>query len=160
LEWIPRTWRTFRQAAITCFVILVGFITFRDWGIGWIADWKAWLLVVVLSGLAGLGTWASDDMEAGADWFSYGKSWVRTYELTEVKLDKAWAVDRLELTDADGREISIKIIDIQNNPDLWNLVYNGILHSVHEGGAAVNERARQRLRLDLADRLPFGDDVA
>jgi hypothetical protein len=53
--------------------------------------------------------------------------------------------------------VSIKIINIQDNPDLWNLVYNGILHSVHHGGATANERARQRLHLDLKDPL-FSDE--
>jgi len=36
---------------------------------------------------------------------------------------------------------------IQQNPELWNLVYNGIRHSVHRGGAETNRRALDRLQL-------------
>jgi hypothetical protein len=49
--------------------------------------------------------------------FFHGKKrWVKTYELTEIKLAKAWGADKLELKDADGREVWIKITDIQDNP--------------------------------------------
>lgn len=160
LEWILRSWKSFRVAALTCFVILVGFLTLKDWGIGWMSVWWFWLLALGLSALAGLAIWSSDAMEAGADWFRYGRSWVKTYELTDIKLDKAWGSDDLELKDVDGHEIWVDILKVQKNPDLWNLVYNGILHSVHYGGATANERARERLRLDLEDRLLSGDDTA
>jgi hypothetical protein len=153
LEWIPRSWKKFKQYSIFYVILLVGFITLKDWGIAWVEDWRVWLMVAVLSGLGALATWSSDDMAAGADWFRYGKTWVKIYELTEVKLDKAMVADNLELKDAVGHEVSITITSIQNNLDLWNLVYNGILYSVHEGGAMVNERARDRLRLDLDDPL-------
>jgi hypothetical protein len=160
LEWIQKTWKTFRQASITCLVLLVAVLTLKDWGIGWVTVWWLWFLVIVLSGLAGLAIWSSDAMEAGASWFRHGKSWVKTYELTEIKLEKAWGADNLELRDAEDRVISIKITDIQDNPDLWNLVYNGILHSVIQGGATTNQRARERLHLDQNDRLSSTDDPA
>jgi len=141
-------------------ILLGGFLTLKDWGIDWMTHWTLWLTVMIISGLAALATWSSDDMEAGADWFSYGKTWVKTYELTEVKLSKAWGADDLEFKDAVGHEVSISILDIQNNPELWDLVYNGILHSMHYGGATANQRARDRLQLNLDDRLPSGDDPA
>jgi hypothetical protein len=158
LEWIPRSRKTFWQVAVSCFVILIVVALLKDWGLGWAGVWWVWPAFAVISILAGLAVWSSDDMEAGADWFSYGKSWVKTYELTHLEQKKAWASDSLELKDAAGREVSIKITDIQTNPDLWNLVYNGILHSVHYGGAHVNQRAVERLQLDAHDRLPSTDD--
>jgi hypothetical protein len=140
------------------FAILVGYMTLRDWGIGWMLSRWLWLTNIIISLLTGIVIRHSDAMEAGADWFKYGKSWVRIYELTVVKLDKAWGSDRLELKDSGDREVWIKIADIQNNPDLWNLVYNGILHSVHRGGAVVNERAVVCLLLDEPRSASAADD--
>jgi hypothetical protein len=139
-------------------VILVAFMTLKDLGLGWVTDWWLWLAIGSLSGLGTLLTGATEGMEAGADWFRYRKSWIRTYELIEIKLEKAWGTDSLSLKDADGRQLSIKIYDIQTNPDLWNLVYNGILHSVHRGGAVANERAVVRLRLDEPRSASAADD--
>jgi hypothetical protein len=161
IEWITRTWKGAYQVTATYLVLLFGLFSLKYWGIGWTTDWVLWLVIAVLCGIGTLISGATIAQEAGADWFRYGKSsWVKTYELNEVKLDKAWGADRLELKDTDGREVSIKIINIQDNPDLWNLVYNGILHSVHYGGATANERARTRLHLDLEARMPSGDDPA
>jgi hypothetical protein len=154
LEWIPRSWRSLRHYFVLYVILLIGFLTLKNWGITWFGDWVLWLTVLILSALGAAATWASDDMEAGADWFKYGKSWVKTYELTAIRLEKAWGSDRLELKDAHGRAVSIQILGIQTNPDLWNLVYNGILHSVHYGGAVANERAVARLRLDEPKSFP------
>jgi hypothetical protein len=158
LEWISRSWKAIPQVALFIFVILAGFATLKDWGIGWMRVWWLWLVAGGLSLLAGLAVWSSEGMEAGADWFKYGGSWVKTYELTEVNLEKSWGSDRLELKDVDGHDLSIKMLNIQINPDLWNLVYNGILHSVHYGGAVANERAVVRLRLDEPRSASAADD--
>jgi hypothetical protein len=158
LEWVLRTGKTFRGTALTCLLLSLVVLTLKDWGIGWMSVWWLWFLALGLSALAGLVIWSTGAMAAGADWFWYVGSWVQTYELTEIKLNKAWGPDELKLKDADGHEIWIETVKIQKNPDLWDLVYNGILHSVHYGGAIADERARNRLHLDLDDRLPSGDD--
>lgn len=149
LEWIPKDWGTLWKTSVTMFVIVVVATTLKDLGVGWMGTWWLWLMNVILSALFGLGTWSSEAMEAGADWFKYGRSWVKTYELTEVKLEvSSRGGDSLELKDAAGREVWITLSDIQSNWDLWNLVYDGIVHSVHHGGAVANEEAITWLLLD------------
>jgi len=85
-------------------------------------------------------------MSAGADWYKYGRRYVKTYELTSVKVKGtpgSWALD---LRDAEGRKVWTQLWRIQQNPRLWDLVYNGIRHSVCNG-AETNRRALDRLQL-------------
>lgn len=87
-------------------------------------------------------------MAAGANWFRRARrSWVATYDLVSVRVTKAWAANNLELKDSAGRGLSVKLTDIQENHRLWDLVYNGILHSVYSGRARTNQLARETLRL-------------
>ncbi len=89
-------------------------------------------------------------MAAGADWCRYGKYWIKIYELTEVKMRQSYTGWYIELTDADGRKLEQFIPGIQANTELWDLVYNGILHSVIKGGAKIDQRSRDKLGLDRA----------
>nr|WP_207631457.1 MULTISPECIES: hypothetical protein [unclassified Actinopolyspora] len=110
--------------------------------------WWLWLFVVpwpFVTLLAGRNT----RMSAGADWFRYGKKgFIRTYELTSVKVTTEGASRALRLNDAEQRTLSVQLNDIQRNRELWDLVYNGILHSVRGNGAETNKLARTFLDLD------------
>ncbi|GAA2339774.1 hypothetical protein GCM10009854_15230 [Saccharopolyspora halophila] len=89
-------------------------------------------------------------LSAGADWPCLGKkSFIKTYELTEVNATTGGAVRYLELEDARGNKLSVQLGDLQLNRELWDLVYNGILHSVYVRRAETNQMARDFLRLNL-----------
>lgn len=146
LEWFQPTSRSAVQAGILIALLVIGFLTLKDWGFGWIRVWWLWLIVAIPP-LPLFFALRAEKMAAGADWYARGKSWVDTYHLTSIRLVKAWGSPDLELEDADGRRVSISIADIQRNRELWDLVYNGIRHSVYKGRAAPNQMARDALQL-------------
>lgn len=93
-------------------------------------------------------------MSAGAEWVALSDdAYVNTYELTTVKVHVDGAAHSIEMVDHNGRYLRPKIGSLQRNHRLWDLVYNGILHSVHVGGAETNKRARDYLRLDHPPHL-------
>lgn len=129
-------------------VILIGFGTLRDWGIDWMSTWWLWLFVI-WPPFVFYFIGRSVGISAGADWFAVKNGYVDTYELTEVKVvgtsgGLAWD---LELQDKSGNELSINLREIQTNRDLWDLVYNGIVYSVHRGSAKTNPHALDKLKL-------------
>src|SRR5207249_2037980 len=83
---------------------------------------------------------------AGADWVRNRKEWVKTYELTEIEMHLHRAGIELFLKDGSGRSFSSRLADLQANRDLWDLVYNGIRHSL-ANGAKANSYARNALKL-------------
>jgi hypothetical protein len=124
-------------------VIISGILILNN-GFGWLQYWWAWAILVpgifwiyrsILSG----------DCAAGADWVAQGRRWVKVYELIEVSYHSRIGGARLRLRDADGNRMSIKIEVLHANRTIWDLVYNGILHSVIAGGARTNNR----LHLDV-----------
>ncbi|MGH3389345.1 MAG: hypothetical protein ACRDOO_10755 [Actinomadura sp.] len=141
-------------------ILAVGFLTLRNGGIGWAADWVTWLIVLGLSVLGVLFVaWGSGGEAAGTDWLRDGKNWIKTYELKDIQLGVPRSKDTLVLTDVNSRKIGMSLMRIQTNPDLWDLVYNGMLHSVYYNGATINERAREKLRLDPQLHLIYDDEL-
>ncbi|MGH3387447.1 MAG: hypothetical protein ACRDOO_01050 [Actinomadura sp.] len=124
------------------------------------ANWTNWLAILVLSTLGMLFTvWGDGGLAAGADWLLYRKEWIKTYELASIKLGVPRSRDTLILKDGDGRKFSMGLKMLQDNPEIWDLVYNGMLHSAHHGRATVNDCARERLLLDPRLHLVYDDDV-
>ena len=87
---------------------------------------------------------------AGADWYSSGGRRVRTYELAEVKVIKRDRSEYLRLTDSDGHTMEVSYRYIRGNRLIWDLVFNGILHSVVNGRAKTNARLHTTLGLQYA----------
>lgn len=113
----------------------------------WLTSWKFWVALVVVCLLyAWLGS--RPKMSAGAAWLMFGKRFVRTYELTSVKVRKSddWHEGLLVLEDAGGHELSAQLYKLRINHDLWDLVYNGIRTSV-ANGAFVNQTAMETIEL-------------
>jgi hypothetical protein len=111
------------------------------------------LVVWAYIGLASFGlAWSSRTgaCTAGSDWVARNRRWVRTYELIEITY-RARFGPRLRLQDSAGRTATIKIESLQGDREIWDLVYNGILHSVIAGGARTD-----RL-LHLVLHLPYPD---
>ncbi|HVW43697.1 MAG TPA: hypothetical protein VHC18_20345 [Amycolatopsis sp.] len=73
---------------------------------------------------------------------------VKTYELTEITVRGTAAGGyNIELRDRNGGEADTALDFLYENHDLWDLVYNGIRHSV-AAGAATTPLTRRKLRLD------------
>ncbi|WP_026360634.1 hypothetical protein [Amycolatopsis nigrescens] len=136
------------------FVVLLGivYLTFRDGGFGWMGTIWLWLLLVPWPILF-LVTGRNVRMSAGADWLAYGKSFVKTYELVAVDVVIDGAAHSLKIKDSLGNGIHAQVNDLQQNHELWDLVYNGLLHSVHVGKAETGKRAREYLQLDYPPHL-------
>lgn len=84
----------------------------------------------------------------GAEWLhARPDRWVRTYELVAVKLHAGGRL--LSLSDAEGRTVTVRLRPAgrHTNPRLWDLVYNGMLHSAHARPLRTNRSSRRRLAL-------------
>ncbi len=147
LEWYKSSRRAALIASLIGFVIVVVLLTLVQGGdIAWMSIWYVWLIVL----LSAVGVYTSSrsvECSAGAEWLQQGKTWVRLYELTEVKARARSNAIHLDLTDSDGRWVKINSSDIQEDRDMWDLVYNGILHSVIAGGATTNGMLHSALKI-------------
>jgi hypothetical protein len=148
LEWFHSTRNSAWISALVFPVIGFALYTVWDGGFGWM---KAWYLWAILLAPIPLMYWKTSGvaMSAGADWFSRSEGrhlW--TYELVKVKVSVGGTGRWLDLEDARGGMLYMNEVDIQQNPKLWDLVYLGILYSVHEGGAETNNLAVTHLELN------------
>ncbi|MBA0123993.1 hypothetical protein H0B56_00365 [Haloechinothrix sp. YIM 98757] len=129
-------------------------------GLGIWTFWFTWLLVVVAALIgARPGTYEVD--AAGADWFQREKVWFRLvrqkefvnlYELTRIDVGYRTGGTRILVLSDVLSTVRAPLMDFQMDRRMWDLVYNGILHSV-AGGARVNRNAWRELELDQVDGL-------
>lgn len=152
LEWFypdPRS-----KVIVILIILALGMLvyTVKDWGFSWVTNPWLWLVlapfpfVVLLFGVS--------RVSAGADWVRVSKHFVKTYELTSVEVTIGAVGSRLlGVVDRRGNGFSVQLGDLQDNFELWDLVYNGILHSVHVGGAETNKRAWEYLDLEFPPHL-------
>lgn len=120
--------------------------------------WQLWIIVIVFSLLA-TGPFSYMGYSAGADWLQvdrvrWGKHkrmWVDLYELTRIHATYGGTTFHLELYDKDiGFARSFQ--ELQQDHRIWDLVYNGILHSV-ANGATISKQAIGILRLEQTPAL-------
>ncbi|MFD0919055.1 hypothetical protein ACFQ16_04790 [Saccharopolyspora rosea] len=110
-------------------------------GLPAVTSWALWVFVVAAYAF---GFYASrrDVVTAGSDWLRYSKHWVRTYELTSIRLVPRGANGHeLVLEDAEGRAVGITPRLLQANRRLWDLVYLGMRYSA-ANGANIDRTAR------------------
>lgn len=129
--------------------------------LAWIQYWQLWVVVVVGSTLMSRPlTYIS--MSAGADWFQcqivrFGvtvrKKHLDLYQLQKIKGTTGPAALYLELADASDF-IDLARVYWQSDRRIWDLVYNGILHSV-AAGAEVDRNARGFLELAQVPELRY-----
>ncbi len=127
--------------------LLAVFGTISAGGFSWVLEWWAWGLLALFPWImfrASGNHWTA----AGVSWVQWRDSWVDTYKLTRIQFSADGYSRVLRLKDAHGNEIhSFKISEIQRNPDLWDLVYNGILHSVASGNCDIDAKTRHILKI-------------
>lgn len=145
LEWHTPDRRFKRRGALFIAVIVAAYGTFQYQGFEWVAYWESW--AVMLGGAAAMYYTLGHEGRtcAGADWFRGTRGFVKTYDLVEVKIRRSIGWDVM-LKDSHGGKTVTPLDVLQQNRDLWDLVYNGIRHSV-ANGAKVNDRARDWLEL-------------
>lgn len=145
LEWFSETRRHGIYAAIFTLLIVCGSITlFR--GLTWVSHWQIWLIAGVGATLI-YNTIRREAFSVGVDWLRHG-GWVDTYRLTEIKMHALTNSIELALEDDRGGGLSIDIQVLQSHRRMWDLVYNGIRHSIASGVTVeVNDYARSALKL-------------
>lgn len=120
--------------------------------------WPVWAIIIGGSLLA-TGPFSYMGYSAGADWLQvdrvrWGKHkriWVDLYELTRVHATYGGTTFHLELYDKDVG-IARSFQELQQDRRIWDLVYNGILHSV-ANGATVSKQAIGILELHKTPAL-------
>lgn len=141
--------RTALGVGIVWACIMFAYMSLRLRGLSWTTDphlWSVWLIVLCAIPVLYLAL-RKDRVAAGAFWLKNGKQWVRTYELAKISLKPSGMNLMLQLIDHGGRKVRIRWNLIQENRALWDLVYNGILHSVCLGHAQADAGARRHLKL-------------
>ena len=147
LEWRQESHQSALVAGVALAVIGAIVPTANSGGVAWVTSWHWWVFIA-LCALVGYGVFSGTWIAAGATWLQNGKRWVNIYELTEIRIKASGTNHMLRLTDSAGRTIgSLKLMAVQRNPKLWDLVYNGILHSVATGKATPPNGTRKILGL-------------
>jgi hypothetical protein len=136
LAWYRASWRGTIMAGIGGFVLMVAlFLVLSLVKAGDFSLLKYWFLWL-LAALAAVGIASSTKVarcSAGADWLMLKKAWVKTYELTEIKTRYLSNTIYIYLTDKDGRKIDEQINTLQQDRLIWDLMYNGVRHSIANG---------------------------
>jgi hypothetical protein len=153
LEWFADAKSTMWGSAVFALVILLAFLTLRWGGLGWMQVWWLWLIVLAGASLF-LFMRKSLRMTAGADWLLMHGVCLNTYRLRKIRVTTGVGTYHLVLIDTEGETIDTQVHYLQKNRKLWDLVYNGILHSIVYNGADVNRRAVEHLQLQAVIRKP------
>lgn len=135
-----------------CVLAIIGSIYdyfVKDDAFRWMTTWWLWLVIIAISVPPALLA-KRDRCAAGAEWLSEGKSWVKIYELTSIEAKASGTGMWITLKDKDGREVDAQAVTLQYNRRVWDLLYNGMLHSA-VNGAYVNTRAQRAFRLPSND---------
>lgn len=146
LAWYKSSRRgAFKVSAVALLVLCpLGVTIDQGFSVAWMRVWQAWLVLVVGCVLIYFAR-RSVQCSAGADWLRRKNGWVKLYELIKVTAHRGSNTLYLHLKDHDGRELQIKVDDLQENRLMWDLVYNGLLHSVIDRGAQTNGRLHAAL---------------
>ena len=131
-------------------LITLGLFVVRGFATDWMHFWWGWVAIGAISALA-YPIVMKESSAAGAEWIMANKAWVRTYELTSVKAYTYSNSLNLHLVDRDGRTLKTNISRLQDDRRIWDLAYNGILHSIVDNRAETNQLARGTLKLPRAD---------
>ena len=124
--------------------ILIGFRQGLDYS--WLSMPWTWVAIAV-AGLGMYGIFRKVGAAVGADWLKVGRMWVSLYELTDIKLRHRGMSMHLDPKDGENRILQVRVDNLQEDRDLWDLVYNGLAHSVLVNGADTNRGVHSRLKV-------------
>ncbi|MGH3503954.1 MAG: hypothetical protein ACRDQA_24125 [Nocardioidaceae bacterium] len=155
LAWYKSNQRgALKNGLVMVAILIVGFgiiSLVRDSGLYMLGTWLIWLIIVVGGFgyyLLSLQPWTA----AGAEWVRRNRSWVRTYELTTINTYFYLQKQRLHLCDSGGRTLRTNLLVLQEDELVWDLLYNGMLHSV-VNGADISDATRGVLEIPDIDTL-------
>ncbi|WP_157357302.1 hypothetical protein [Amycolatopsis nigrescens] len=135
---------------------MAGFYSLASWSLNWTSKWYMWAFLVAIAGFGYLAV-KSHRVSAGADWFRDQDQFVKTYELTWVEVSGYAGGWNLGLRDTQDNKIDTTLSRVQTNNELWDLVYNGIRHSVANGAQTTPDAVK---RLKLWDVVRLRDERA
>ncbi|WP_156096154.1 hypothetical protein [Amycolatopsis jejuensis] len=125
---------------------MIGIFIEHGFTTGWFRLWWLRLAAAAFSLLA-YPIVKEEGAAAGAEWVMFNRAWVRLYELTSVRAYSYGNTLNIHLVDHDGRKLQTSIDRLQDDRRIWDLTYNGILHSIVKNGADSNQLARGTLNL-------------
>ncbi|GAB3496411.1 hypothetical protein [Amycolatopsis cihanbeyliensis] len=125
--------------------------------LGYLGYWQIWVIVLVFAYLAS-NPFSYQTTSVGTDWikWDYNRRWyqrrarsnhLKLYELSRIEGYFAGGMLHLRFEDLDGRGADRQVGDLQRDRRIWDLFYNGLLHSV-ANGAEINRVAVELLKLD------------
>lgn len=133
--------------------------------LGYLGFWQVWVVAVVFAYLAS-GPLDYETTSAGADWIKLDfnkrlyrrarSGYLKIYELTTVEGYFAGGMLHLRIEDLDGRWLDRQVGDLQRDRRIWDLFYNGLLHSI-ANGAEINRTAVDLLKLRETPALRLRD---
>lgn len=127
-----------RVGAIGFVLITLGVCVLQTFDLTWMSFALPWLIILVGSVLVGLRA-RDKPIAVGAEWLRVGRRWVRLYELAEINTTRRKSHLLLLLTDRRGRRLGVNAEQLREHPPMYDLVYNGMLHSVVAAGAKTDE---------------------
>lgn len=147
LEWYRHSQRYAIGMGVAGTVVIgigIGFRQGLDYS--WLSIPWMWLFLAV-AGLGMYGIFRKVDPAVGADWLKVGRTWVPLYELADIKVRHRGMSMHLDLKDGAHRKVQVRVDELQEDRDMWDLVYNGLLHSVLVNCASTNTAVHSRLKV-------------
>jgi hypothetical protein len=130
LEFYRRSVRSIVLSVLILILLLAGLFTARN-GTRWFDIW--WVWVVFLGAAVVLLIVSKREVTAaGARWLRTEHGWIGIYELTEIALLETKRSHVLRLTKGESK-LSVPLGRVTAQPEIWNLVYAGVVHSVASG---------------------------
>lgn len=128
------------RTGVAAFVLqTLGLSVLQSFNLTWMTLLWPWLIILVFSAAVFLAM-PYEPCAAGAEWLSIGRKWIRLYELTEIDTTYQRGGNLfLQLTDSDGHHLTVNAEDLRERRFMYDLVYNGMLHSVVTGKAATEK---------------------
>lgn len=120
--------------AIGLAVLVLGVSALRGFDLSWMTSPLHCLVILAVSALVALRA-RKKPVAVGAEWLRVGRHWVRIHELAEIHTTRWKSELYLLLTDRNGRRAGVNAEQLRDRPPMYDLVYNGMLHSVVAGGA-------------------------
>ncbi|WP_406629879.1 hypothetical protein [Amycolatopsis sp. WGS_07] len=142
--------------------LVAGVSLVRGMGLSAFKYWQLWIVIAVFTFLT-TSPFTYLTYAAGADWLLVERSrwgikkrvWLDLYSLTKIDASYGGTTFHLWLYNKDGG-FSRSSQELQSDRRIWDLVYNGILHSV-ANGAQVSHQAIGILQLNKTPALNMRD---